>query len=200
MKASRLSASFPPIIEWINYIGMTLVLLFGAWQAMQNQMTVGDIVAYLAYLRLLQGPIRSFSRMVSKIQQASAAYERIHEVLETVPVVRNKKRAINLPPLQGDVLFDNVDFAYEKGVPVLQNFYLRIEPKQVTALVGSSGSGKSTIAHLIARLYDVQKGAVFVDGYPLTDVTLESLRTQIGIVSALLIHRETPVETVVAGK
>lgn len=167
---------------------------------MQNQMTVGDIVAYLAYLRLLQGPIRSFSRMVSKIQQASAAYERIHEVLETVPVVRNKKRAINLPPLQGDVLFDNVDFAYEKGVPVLQNFYLRIEPKQVTALVGSSGSGKSTIAHLIARLYDVQKGAVFVDGYPLTDVTLESLRTQIGIVSALLIHRETPVETVVAGK
>lgn len=181
--ASRLSALFSPIIDVLNSIGMVIVLLFGAWQAMRGRLTVGDIVAFLAYLRLLQGPIRSFSRMVSRIQQSAAAYERIHEVLKTVSEIRNKDNAIALPAIQGDIFFDDVDFAYEANVPVLQNFHLRIRANQVTALVGSSGSGKSTVAHLIARLYDVQKGVIFIDGYPLDEVTLESLRRQIGIVS-----------------
>ncbi|PUA37654.1 ABC transporter [Paenibacillus elgii] len=181
--ASRLSALFSPIIDVLNSIGMALVLLFGAWQAMRGRLTVGDIVAFLAYLRLLQGPIRSFSRMVSRIQQSAAAYERIHEVLMTLPEVRNKDNAVALPAIQGDIFFDDVDFAYEANVPVLQNFHLRIRANQVTALVGSSGSGKSTIAHLIARLYDVQKGVIFIDGHPLDEVTLKSLRRQIGIVS-----------------
>ncbi|KZE78672.1 ABC transporter [Paenibacillus elgii] len=181
--ASRLSALFSPIIDVLNSIGMVFVLLFGAWQAMRGRLTVGDIVAFLAYLRLLQGPIRSFSRMVSRIQQSAAAYERIHEVLMTLPEVRNKDNAVALPVIQGDIFFDDVDFAYEANVPVLQNFHLRIRANQVTALVGSSGSGKSTVAHLIARLYDVQKGVIFIDGHPLDEVTLESLRRQIGIVS-----------------
>ncbi|WP_010496716.1 ABC transporter ATP-binding protein [Paenibacillus elgii] len=181
--ASRLSALFSPIIDVLNSIGMALVLLFGAWQVMRGRLTVGDIVAFLAYLRLLQGPIRSFSRMVSRIQQSAAAYERIHEVLKTVPEIRNKDNAVALPAIQGDIFFDDVDFAYEANVPVLQNFHLRIRANQVTALVGSSGSGKSTVAHLIARLYDVQKGVIFIDGHPLDEVTLESLRRQIGIVS-----------------
>lgn len=181
--ASRLSALFSPIIDVLNSIGMVFVLLFGAWQAMRGRLTVGDIVAFLAYLRLLQGPIRSFSHMVSRIQQSAAAYERIHEVLKTVPEIRNKDNAVALPAIQGDIFFDDVDFAYEANVPVLQNFHLRIRANQVTALVGSSGSGKSTVAHLIARLYDVQKGVIFIDGHPLDEVTLESLRRQIGIVS-----------------
>lgn len=181
--ASRLSALFSPIIDVLNSIGMVFVLLFGAWQAMRGRLTVGDIVAFLAYLRLLQGPIRSFSRMVSRIQQSAAAYERIHEVLKTLPEVRNKDNAVALPAIQGDIFFDDVDFAYEADVPVLQNFHLRICANQVTALVGSSGSGKSTVAHLIARLYDVQKGVIYIDGHPLDEVTLESLRRQIGIVS-----------------
>ncbi|WP_163853047.1 ABC transporter ATP-binding protein [Paenibacillus elgii] len=181
--ASRLSALFSPIIDVLNSIGMALVLLFGAWQVMRGRLTVGDIVAFLAYLRLLQGPIRSFSRMVSRIQQSAAAYERIHEVLMTLPEIRNKDNAVALPAIQGDIFFDDVDFAYEANVPVLQNFHLRIRANQVTALVGSSGSGKSTVAHLIARLYDVQKGVIFIDGHPLDEVTLESLRRQIGIVS-----------------
>lgn len=181
--ASRLSALFSPIIDVLNSIGMVFVLLFGAWQAMRGRLTVGDIVAFLAYLRLLQGPIRSFSRMVSRIQQSAAAYERIHEVLMTLPEIRNKDNAVALPAIQGDIFFDDVDFAYEANVPVLQNFHLRIRANQVTALVGSSGSGKSTVAHLIARLYDVQKGVIFIDGHPLDEVTLESLRRQIGIVS-----------------
>lgn len=181
--ASRLSALFAPIIDLLNYIGTIFVLLFGAWQAMHGRLSVGDIVAFLAYLRLLQGPIRSFSRMVSRIQQSAAAYERIQEVLKAVPEIRNKVDAIALPTIQGDIFFDDVDFAYEANAPVLQNFHLRIQANQVTALVGSSGSGKSTIAHLIVRLYDVQKGVIFIDGYPLDQLRLESLRRQIGIVS-----------------
>ncbi|MNO29797.1 putative multidrug export ATP-binding/permease protein [compost metagenome] len=181
--ASRLSGTFSPIIDWLNYVGMTSVLLFGAWQVMHGNMSVGDIVAYLAYLRLLQAPIRSFSRMITKVQQSAAAFERIQEVLATVPEVYDKEGAIVLPPVKGQIVFDDVEFAYEEGHPILQNFQLRLPCNQTTALVGSSGSGKSTIAYLIARLYDVQRGDIFIDSYPLTEVTVKSLRQQMGIVS-----------------
>lgn len=181
--ASRLSAIFAPIINWLNLIGMAVVLLFGAWQIMHNRMTVGEIVAYLAYLRLLQAPIRSFSRLITKLQQSAAAFERIQEVLQVVPRVCDKEDAIVLPPVQGDIVFDDVGFAYEEGRPILENFHLRLRSNQTTALVGSSGSGKSTIAYLIARLYDVQRGDIYIDGHPLTDVTMKSLRQQMGIVS-----------------
>ncbi|WP_340003946.1 ABC transporter ATP-binding protein [Paenibacillus sp. FSL K6-0276] len=181
--ASRLSGTFSPIIDWLNYVGMTSVLLFGAWQVMHGNMSVGDIVAYLAYLRLLQAPIRSFSRMITKVQQSAAAFERIQEVLATVPEVYDKEGAIVLPPVKGQIVFDDVEFAYEEGHPILQNFQLRIPCNQTTALVGSSGSGKSTIAYLIARLYDVQRGDIYIDSYPLTEVTVKSLRQQMGIVS-----------------
>ncbi|RUT44684.1 ABC transporter ATP-binding protein [Paenibacillus anaericanus] len=183
VSASRLSATFSPIIDWLNYVGMTSVLLFGAWQVMHGNMTVGDIVAYLAYLRLLQAPIRSFSRMITKVQQSAAAFERIQEVLATVPEVYDKEGAIVLPPVKGLIVFDDVEFAYEEGHPILQNFQLRLPCNQTTALVGSSGSGKSTIAYLIARLYDVQRGDIYIDSYPITEVTVKSLRQQMGIVS-----------------
>jgi len=183
VSASKLSAIFSPIIDWLNYVGMTLVLMFGAWQVMDGHMTVGDIVAYLAYLRLLQAPIRSFSRLITKLQQSAAAFERIQEVLATVPEVRDKEGAMILPPAKGEIIFDDVEFAYEEGQPILQNFNLRIRRNQITALVGSSGSGKSTIAHLIARLYDVQRGEIYIDGHPISQVTVKSLRQQMGIVS-----------------
>ncbi|NEW05704.1 ABC transporter ATP-binding protein [Paenibacillus sp. SYP-B3998] len=183
VSASRLSSLFSPLIDWLNYIGMTIVLLVGAWQVMLGHLTVGEIVAYLAYLRLLQGPIRSLSRMVNKVQQSAAAFERIQEVLDTIPEVRDIEKAIILPPVRGEIVFEDVNFAYEKGQPVLQNFHLRLVPNQVTALVGSSGSGKSTIAHLIARMYDVQMGCIYMDGHPLKMVQMKSLRQQMGVVS-----------------
>lgn len=179
VSASKLSAIFSPIIDWLNYVGMSLVLVFGAWQVMDGHMTLGDIVAYLAYLRLLQAPIRSFSRLITKLQQSAAAFERIQEVLATVPEVRDKEGAMILPPAKGEIIFDDVEFAYEEGQPILQNFNLRIR----RTLVGSSGSGKSTIAHLIARLYEVQRGEIYIDGHPISQVTVKSLRQQMGIVS-----------------
>ncbi|MBV6713405.1 ABC transporter ATP-binding protein/permease [Paenibacillus chitinolyticus] len=183
VSASRLSALFSPLTDWLNYIGMTLVLLFGAWQTMQGNLTVGEVVAYLAYLRLLQAPIRSFSRLVTKIQQSAAAFERIRDILDTVPEVRDQEGAIVLPPVKGEIVFYDVDFAYDEGQPVLESFFLKLRGNETTALVGSSGSGKSTIADLIARMYDVQRGDIYIDGYPLKAVTQQSLRNQLGIVS-----------------
>ncbi|WP_229696136.1 ABC transporter ATP-binding protein [Paenibacillus albidus] len=121
--------------------------------------------------------------MITKVQQSAAAFERIQEVLATVPEVYDKEGAIVLPPVKGQIVFDDVEFAYEEGHPILQNFQLRLPCNQTTALVGSSGSGKSTIAYLIARLYDVQRGDIYIDSYPLTEVTVKSLRQQMGIVS-----------------
>lgn len=183
LRAVRLRAIFEPIIDILNNLGMVAVLVFGAWKTMNGDFTVGTIVAFLAYVRLLQNPIRHFSRILNTIQQSAAAYERIVEVLETKPDVTEKANAVQLPPIQGHVVFDDVSFSYRNDVPVLQHFNLEFRPGQVVALVGHSGAGKSTVAHLIARFYDPQQGTISIDGYPLPDVTTKSLREQMGVVS-----------------
>lgn len=179
----RLRAAYEPIIDFLNFLGLAIVLVFGAWLAMKDQMTVGTIVAFIAYLRLLQNPVRHFSRIMNTIQQAAAAYERIMEVMNTKAEITEKKDAMALPPVRGHIRFDHVSFAYTKDSEVLSQFSLELEAGKVTALVGSSGSGKSTIAHLIPRFYDPQAGDITIDGFSLKDVTLSSLREQIGIVS-----------------
>ncbi|MFC5648553.1 ABC transporter ATP-binding protein [Paenibacillus solisilvae] len=179
----RLRAAYEPIIDFLNFAGLAIVLVFGAWLAMKGQMTVGTIVAFIAYLRLLQNPIRHFSRIINTIQQAAAGYERIMEILNTKAEIVEKQDAAVLPPVEGRIVFHHVDFAYNSASPVLSKFNLELADGQITALVGSSGSGKTTIAHLIARFYDPQGGAITIDGYDLKEVTLSSLREQIGIVS-----------------
>ncbi|MBD3918163.1 ABC transporter ATP-binding protein [Paenibacillus sp. PR3] len=179
----RLRAAYEPIIDFLNFIGLAIVLVFGAWLAMKGHMTVGTIVAFTAYLRLLQNPIRHFSRIMNTIQQAAAGYERIMEILGTKAEVVEKPDAVRLPQVDGRIVFDKVDFAYNNDSGVLSTFDLTLEAGQITALVGSSGSGKSTIAHLIARFYDPQGGSISIDGFDLKAVTLPSLREQIGIVS-----------------
>ncbi|WP_141502032.1 ABC transporter ATP-binding protein [Paenibacillus luteus] len=183
IQVTRLRAAYEPIIDFLNYLGLAIVLVFGAWLAMNDQMTVGTIVAFIAYLRLLQNPIRHFSRIINTIQQSAAAYERIMEVMNTEAEIVEKKDAKRLPQASGHIVFDHIHFAYSGDSTILSNFYLELEAGKVTALVGSSGSGKTTIASLIARFYDPQSGDITIDGYSLKDVTLASLREQIGIVS-----------------
>ncbi|WP_240941809.1 ABC transporter ATP-binding protein [Paenibacillus sp. HB172176] len=183
----RLRAAYEPIIDLINYIGLAIVLVFGAWAAIHSNMTVGTLVAFISYLRLLQNPVRHFSRILNTVQQAAAAYERIVEVLDTKPEIVDKENAVTLSRIQGHVLFEGVGFSYNAksgdGDAVLQDFELELKPGEVTALVGSSGSGKSTIAHLISRFYDVDSGRITIDGHDLRDVTIDSLRESIGFVS-----------------
>lgn len=181
----RLRALYEPIIDFINFAGLAIVLVFGAWLVMKDAMTVGTVVAFTAYLRLLQNPVRHFSRILNTIQQAAAAYERVMEVLNTKADIADRSNARELPPADGRILFRDVCFSYSEAghSEVLHRFNLELQPGQVTALVGSSGSGKTTIAHLVTRFYDVQEGSVAIDGYDVRDVTLHSLREQIGIVS-----------------
>lgn len=181
----KLRAAYEPIIDFINFIGLAIVLVFGAWLSMNGMMTVGTIVAFIAYLRLLQNPVRHFSRILNTIQQAAAAYERIVEVMNTKAEIVDAEGAAILPTTRGHIQFQNVSFSYsgaEEGM-VLHRFDLELKPGEVTALVGSSGSGKTTIAHLIPRFYDVREGSVTIDGYDVREVALDSLREQIGIVS-----------------
>jgi len=185
VQVTRLRAAYEPIIDFINFVGLAIVLVFGAWLAMRGSMTVGTIVAFIAYLRLLQNPIRHFSRILNSIQQAAAAYERIVEVMNTEPEITDKPDAAQLPFMKGHIRFRDVTFSYSgsREEEVLSGFNLELKPGQVTALVGSSGSGKTTIAHLITRFYEVGEGSITVDGYDVRDVTLDSLREQIGIVT-----------------
>lgn len=183
IKSARLRSMFGPIIDLLNNLGLVAVIVFGAWQVMEGEFTVGLIVAFLAYLRLLQSPIRNFSRVISIVQQSAAAFERITEIMETKPGIQDKDTAIELPAKNNPIEFQAVDFSYNEDTPVLRNLNLTMHPGQVTALVGSSGAGKSTITSLLIRFYDPQSGTIKVGGHDIRDVSLKSLRGQMGVVS-----------------
>ncbi|KRF64570.1 ABC transporter [Bacillus sp. Soil768D1] len=183
IKSVRLRSMFGPVIDLLNNIGLVAVIVFGAWQVMEGAFTVGLIVAFLAYLRLLQSPVRNFSRVISIVQQSAAAFERITEIMETQPEIRDKGNAIELPSIKKQIEFQSVDFAYDESVPVLSNLNLTMKAGQITALVGSSGAGKSTITNLLIRFYDPQQGTIKMDGLDIRDVSLKSIRSQMGIVS-----------------
>lgn len=201
LSAVKLRAGFEPIIDLLLFVGLVAVLIIGAKQTMDGSMTLGTIVAFMAYLRLLQNPIRRFSRTINTIQQSAAAYERIMEILNTKPQVFDAPNATRLTHIQGHVTFRNVSFAYHNNVPVLNQFNFEVRPGQITAIVGSSGAGKSTITHLITRFYDPQEGVVSIDGKPLTGVTLKSLRGHMGIVSQdIVLLNGTIRENIVYGK
>lgn len=183
LNASYLSAMYGPLIQIVNSVGFAIVILMGAFFAMQGQMTTGAIFAFVAYLKLVQSPITKITRFIRELQQAAASYDRIMEVMNTTPKVQNKANAIELPVIQGDVRYENVDFSYDGKTDVLKNINLHLKPGTMTALVGSSGSGKSTLSNLLQRFYDPTSGQVTMDGVPLTDVSLESLRQQIVVVA-----------------
>src|SRR5690606_14418098 len=144
--------------------------------------------------QMLNRPVRRFGRIMNVVQQAAASAERVFEILDTEPDVVEKPGAVPLPHPKGAagcrIEFENVRFAYQPGETVLHDFSLRIEPGRTVALVGPSGAGKTTVANLVARFYDVDEGAVRVDGFDVRDLQIHSLRSQIGIVSQeiLLLH------------
>ncbi|MBP2654204.1 MAG: putative multidrug export ATP-binding/permease protein [Firmicutes bacterium] len=186
MKTAQLLAMLTPIIEFLAAIGVTVIIWYGGREVIGGNLTSGALIAFLIYVVNLSNPIKRLSRSYGYIQRAMAAAQRVFDVLDTEPDIKDAPGAIELPAIKGAVAFSNVSFEYKHGEPALSEITLTARPGQVIAIVGPSGAGKSTIANLIPRFYDISTGIITIDDIDIKKVTLESLRRQIGIV-----HQET---------
>jgi ATP-binding cassette subfamily B protein len=183
VKDADLRAKFTPAVQNLPQVGLALVLLVGGYLVVHGHLQVGDILTFSFYIVLLQAPFQMLGMLIMLGQRASASAKRIYEILDEQPTVVNRPGAVDLVDSKGDVSFESVDFSYTEGGPrVLSGLDLRLRPGEVVAMVGRTGSGKSTVARLLTRFYDVDGGAVRIDGYDVRDLTLASLRSRIGIV------------------
>jgi ATP-binding cassette subfamily B protein len=183
MRSIKLEALFWPLVDVMGLIGTCLVLWFGARMVMQDVLTVGYIMAFTDYLWRFWEPISAISRVYSRVLGAMASAERIFEYLDTQPEILDAAEAIPLSSLKGDVRFEDVSFRYDDGNDyVLRDISFHVAPGQTIALVGPTGSGKTSIINLLMRFYDPQEGSVLVDGHDVRQVQLSSLRSQISLV------------------
>src|SRR5262245_34226827 len=182
LQARAVKARLSPIIEVIIAAGMCLVLAYGGRLALAGQLSAGVLVVFVLYLGRLYKPIRDLSKMTDTVAKAAVSYERIQEILDVESRIRTLPGAQEAQPFQGSIEFDHVTFGYRNETPVLTDVTFRIEPGSVAAIVGPSGTGKTTIAGLIARFYDPLSGTVTIDGTDVRQYTLKSLRDQISIV------------------
>ncbi|WNS46456.1 ABC transporter ATP-binding protein [Paenibacillus sp. MMS20-IR301] len=181
-KASAMNQAFGPIIEVTGGFGTMILFWFGAYLIQSGELTVGFLVAFSTYVSNFWDPINRLGQMYNQLLVAMASSERIFEYLDEQPAVQDKPGATPLPTIQGDIHFDKVVFEYEKGRAALKGINLDVKAGQSIALVGHTGSGKSTIINLIGRFYDIKSGGITIDGRDIRGVTLQSLREQIGIV------------------
>ena len=163
-------------------MAIAITVLYGGVLVSQGTLKVGVLVAFTLYINRFFDPIREISQQYSQLQRAGVAAERIFEILDTPVDIEDKPDAQKLPQIHGEVKFRDVTFGYTHDLPVLRDFNLHMKAGQTVAIVGPTGAGKSTIAGLLARFYDIQEGSVLIDGYDVRDVTQHSLRSQIGIV------------------
>lgn len=182
LNALKLSAIFHPTVEAISSIGTVIVVAFGGWLALQHNLSVPDIIGFLLYLNLFYQPISALARVTEDLQQAMAGADRVFEVLDTEPDIKDKPEAENILDSKGEISFRDVSFNYISSVPVLQNISFTAEPGKMVALVGPTGVGKTTVISLIARFYEPVSGSILLDGKDIKDITLSSLRNQISIV------------------
>jgi ABC-type multidrug transport system fused ATPase/permease subunit len=182
MKTVYLNAAYFPGVELLSSIAGAGILFYGGIQAVEGEITIGVLVAFLAALNNFFDPIQQLSQLYTTYQSGMAALDKIFELLDEEPDLVDAADAIDLPRIRGEIVLDGVTFAYGEGAPALDDVTLRVPPGQTVALVGTTGAGKSTLAKLVARFYDPTSGAVRVDGHDLRAVTAHSLRSQMGIV------------------
>jgi len=180
--ANRIQAFNQPLLTGVWMLSMVAVGWVGAYQIDNGSLTAGELAAFMAYLTILQMPVRMLGWIITMFARAQSSGERIYEILDAESAVQEKADAIELKDLKGHVVFDNVSFSYDAISPVLRGVNIEAEPGAVIALLGPTGSGKSTIVNLMPRFYDVTGGAIYIDGVDIRDATIESLRKNIGTV------------------
>ena len=182
ISAARLQALMMPAVDILTNISFALVLIYGGKQVLEGTLGVGVLVAFLLYIQRFFQPIMELVSLYTDVQRAMVSGTRIFELLDVENEVKDKPGAIELPKTKGDIAINHVYFGYKPDVNVLNDINLKINSGETVAIVGRTGAGKSSLANLITRLYDVKQGQILLDGYDVTGVTQESLRRQIGVV------------------
>ena len=182
IRLTRRTAWLSPFMHIIIAIGIALAVSMGSWLIMKGNMTPGNFVSFLAALLMLYTPLKTLSGTIVGIQHAFLAIERIFEILDLPPTIHNKEDAISLNGVQQNISFENVGFSYNGEKQTLENINLEINIGESLAIVGNSGGGKSTLVSLLPRFYDINKGSIKIDGIDIRDISLHSLRANIGVV------------------
>ncbi len=178
----RIFGIFIPLIEVMNALALALIIWYGGGEILQNQMTLGELTAFIAYMRLFFQPLRELSQKYSIVQSAMASAERIFQILETRRTLALPEAPSRPGEVQGDIAFEGITFEYEPARPVLQDLSFHVKPGETLAIVGATGSGKTTIINLLERFYDPGEGSIRLDGRDLRDLDLHWIRDQIGLV------------------
>ena len=180
IRAAGITSAFAPTMDVLSTLATAAVAGVGGWLVFRDAITVGVVVAYLSYVERFFRPVQQISNLYTQMQAAFAASERVFDLLDTPPAITNQPDAQPLPLLNGNIHFEDVFFGYEADHLILKGLTLIAEPGQTVALVGETGAGKSTVINLIGRFYDVNQGRILVDGYDVRQVTMQSLRGQMG--------------------
>jgi len=183
VKDADLRARWTPAVQNLPQVGLALVLAFGGYMVIHGTLGLGAILAFNFYLLMLQAPFMMLGMIIMMGQRAAASAERIYEILDEQPTIVDRPGAVDLVDCKGDVRFEKVGFSYGPDLPaVLSDLDLHLRPGETVALVGRTGSGKSTVARLIPRFYDATAGRLVIDGHDVGDLTLQSLRANVGVV------------------
>ncbi|MBZ0307752.1 MAG: ABC transporter ATP-binding protein/permease [Anaerolineae bacterium] len=181
-KNMRLNNIFNPLMSFVGFTSLSAFLWMGGREVLDGNLSAGELVAFMFYGSNVAGSLTSFVGVYTSLQEALGGTKRIFEIIDMQPEIADKPHAKPLPPVKGDIQFEDVSFTYREGVPVLHNIDLTVRSGEILALVGPSGAGKTTLFNLIPRFYDPDSGRICVDGIDIRDVTQRSLRSQIGIV------------------
>ncbi|PMC33823.1 multidrug ABC transporter ATP-binding protein [Bacillus sp. UMB0899] len=182
IKADMFSGTLGPFNNFLSNIGLAIVIAVGALMAINGHTTIGIIASFVTYSRQFTRPINQLSTLLNSIQAALAGAERVFETMDEVPDLNDKRDAVQVNSLKGEVLFKNVDFQYDENKPILKDIHFSAKPGEMIAFIGPTGSGKTTIINLLMRFYDIQSGEILLDGRNLKDYKLRDLRKRIGIV------------------
>ena len=182
IKNTQRTAWLSPMMHIIISVGMAGTIWYGSYLITNKIITTGDFVSFMVAMLMLYTPIKNIGKNFNQVQLSFMAIDRVFEILDMPIVIKDKKEAKELKPIQKDIVFENVNFSYKEDTPVLKNINLTVQKGQKIAFVGNSGGGKSTIVNLIPRFYEVCGGAVKIDGHDIRDVSLHSLRKNIGVV------------------